>query len=111
MFQKDTLHTKHFMIIQVVKMPQKKHKFWFNNLSAPHKVLVIAGVIVVAGMFFPPNNPITPQIYSTIFNAIADPIIAQQTKEIAPTIGAEALSCIEQQRGTYNFKTLTCDLP
>ena len=88
-------------------MPPKKHKFFFNNLSTPHKVLTIAGIIVVAGFFFPPNDPWTFQI----FNAITDPIIASVTADIAPIIGVEAEDCIEVQGGSYNYQTFKCDLP
>ena len=91
-------------------MKGKKHKFFFNNLSSLHKGLVIIGVIVLAGFFFPPTDPITIQIYSAIFDAIADPIIEAQIAEIAPAIGAEALDCIERQMGTYNFNTFECDV-
>jgi len=47
------------------------------------------------------------QIYQSIFDAIADPIIA----DLAPEIGAEALDCTEEQGGTYNFNTFECELP
>jgi len=85
-------------------------KSWWAKLSQRHKIITVAGAIVIAGLVFPLGNPITVQIffsiYQPIFDSIANPIIA----DIAPQIGAEALVCIEEQGGTYNFEKLVCEI-
>ena len=80
-------------------MPDKKQPFYKTRLG----IVTIIAVIVIIGFIFPPDNPITIQI----FDAVASPIITF----FAEDIGEDAVNCIEELSGTYNFQTLECELP
>ncbi len=72
------------------------------NLTNTHKIILIIIVIVGLGLVFPPDDPITISIFNSITNSIV--------VSVAEQIGPEAVECIEDQGGTYNFQTLECDV-
>jgi len=94
----------------VATSTKKKKNFW-DKLSTPKKGGLIIVLIVGVGLIFPPEflnmgDPWTIQI----INAIANPIVESVIADVAPEIGAEAIECIEDFGGTYNFATFECDM-
>jgi len=72
------------------------------KLTDTHKIILVIVGIVALGFLFPPDNPITLQIINSITNSI---IVS-----VAQDLGPEAVECIEDLGGSYNFQTLECDV-